>query len=203
MITTGKVINPDIALRFLDYNETFNANYSFVNIILKKEHIDKLLKLIQQRAQSLASLNFIKQNYLFDDIESNDTIKYHISLNYNKTKETLNIKETSSLTLKTPLELNINELDIKKTLSFRPSNTNSKIFLSLNLTNKELSEIYKTNDLHISIAHVYTENNLEELNDSLENIEFTDELKNVLEIINSDIQAYLDSNQMNIGISHY
>lgn len=203
MITTGKVINPDIALRFLDYNETFNANYSFVNIILKKEHIDKLLKLIQQRAQNLASLNFIKQNYLFDDIESNDTIKYHISLNYNKTKETLNIKETSSLTLKTPLELNINELDIKKTLSFRPSNTNSKIFLSLNLTNKELSEIYKTNDLHISIAHVYTENNLEELNDSLENIEFTDELKNVLEIINSDIQAYLDSNQMNIGISHY
>ena len=203
MITTGKVINPDIALRFLDYNETFNANYSFVNIILKKEHIDKLLKLIQQRAQSLASLNFIKQNYLFDDIESNDTIKYHISLNYNKTKETLNIKETSSLTLKTPLELNINELDIKKTLSFRPSNTNSKIFLSLNLTNKELSEIYKTNDLHISIAHVYTENNLEELNDGLENIEFTDELKNVLEIINSDIQAYLDSNQMNIGISHY
>ncbi|KAF0271979.1 hypothetical protein FOG51_03360 [Hanseniaspora uvarum] len=203
MITTGKVINPDIALRFLDYNETFNANYSFVNIILKKEHIDKLLKLIQQRAQNLASLNFIKQNYLFDDIESNDTIKYHISLNYNKKKETLNIKETSSLTLKTPLELNINELDIKKTLSFRPSNTNSKIFLSLNLTNKELSEIYKTNDLHISIAHVYTENNLEELNDSLENIEFTDELKNVLEIINSDIQAYLDSNQMNIGISHY
>lgn len=203
MITTGKVINPDIALRFLDYNETFNANYSFVNIILKKENIDKLLKLIQQRAQSLASLNFIKQNYLFDDIESNDTIKYHISLNYNKTKETLNIKETSSLTLKTPLELNINELDIKKTLSFRPSNTNSKIFLSLNLTNKELSEIYKTNDLHISIAHVYTENNLEELNDGLENIEFTDELKNVLEIINSDIQAYLDSNQMNIGISHY
>lgn len=203
MITTGKVINPDIALRFLDYNETFNANYSFVNIILKKEHIDKLLKLIQQRAQSLASLNFIKQNYLFDDIESNDTIKYHISLNYNKKKETLNIKETSSLTLKTPLELNINELDIKKTLSFRPSNTNSKIFLSLNLTNKELSEIYKTNDLHISIAHVYTENNLEELNDGLENIEFTDELKNVLEIINSDIQAYLDSNQMNIGISHY
>lgn len=203
MITTGKVINPDIALRFLDYNETFNANYSFVNIILKKEHIDKLLKLIQQRAQNLASLNFIKQNYLFDDIESNDTIKYHISLNYNKTKETLNIKETSSLTLKTPLELNINELDIKKTLSFRPSNTNSKIFLSLNLTNKELSEIYKTNDLHISIAHVYTENNLEELNDGLENIEFTDELKNVLEIINSDIQAYLDSNQMNIGISHY
>ncbi|KAF0267893.1 hypothetical protein FOG48_03041 [Hanseniaspora uvarum] len=203
MITTGKVINPDIALRFLDYNETFNANYSFVNIILKKEHIDKLLKLIQQRAQNLASLNFIKQNYLFDDIESNDTIKYHISLNYNKKKETLNIKETSSLTLKTPLELNINELDIKKTLSFRPSNTTSKIFLSLNLTNKELSEIYKTNDLHISIAHVYTENNLEELNDSLENIEFTDELKNVLEIINSDIQAYLDSNQMNIGISHY
>lgn len=203
MITTGKVINPDIALRFLDYNETFNANYSFVNIILKKEHIDKLLKLIQQRAQNLASLNFIKQNYLFDDIESNDTIKYHISLNYNKKKETLNIKETSSLTLKTPLELNINELDIKKTLSFRPSNTNSKIFLSLNLTNKELSEIYKTNDLHISIAHVYTENNLEELNDGLENIEFTDELKNVLEIINSDIQAYLDSNQMNIGISHY
>lgn len=203
MITTGKVINPDIALRFLDYNETFNANYSFVNIILKKENIDKLLKLIQQRAQNLASLNFIKQNYLFDDIESNDTIKYHISLNYNKKKETLNIKETSSLTLKTPLELNINELDIKKTLSFRPSNTNSKIFLSLNLTNKELSEIYKTNDLHISIAHVYTENNLEELNDSLENIEFTDELKNVLEIINSDIQAYLDSNQMNIGISHY
>lgn len=203
MITTGKVINPDIALRFLDYNETFNANYLFVNIILKKEHIDKLLKLIQQRAQNLASLNFIKQNYLFDDIESNDTIKYHISLNYNKKKETLNIKETSSLTLKTPLELNINELDIKKTLSFRPSNTNSKIFLSLNLTNKELSEIYKTNDLHISIAHVYTENNLEELNDSLENIEFTDELKNVLEIINSDIQAYLDSNQMNIGISHY
>ena len=203
MITTGKVINPDIALRFLDYNETFNANYSFVNIILKKEHIDKLLKLIQQRAQNLASLNFIKQNYLFDDIESNDTIKYHISLNYNKKKETLNIKETSSLTLKTPLELNINELDIKKTLSFRPSNTNSKIFLSLNLTNKELSEIYKTNDLHISIAHVYTESNLEELNDGLENIEFTDELKNVLEIINSDIQAYLDSNQMNIGISHY
>ncbi|GMM41939.1 hypothetical protein DAHU10_028490 [Hanseniaspora uvarum] len=203
MITTGKVINPDIALRFLDYNETFNANYSFVNIILKKEHIDKLLKLIQQRAQNLASLNFIKQNYLFDDIESNDTIKYHISLNYNKKKETLNIKETSSLTLKTPLELNINKLDIKKTLSFRPSNTNSKVFLSLNLTNKELSEIYKTNDLHISIAHVYTENNLEELNDSLENIEFTDELKNVLEIINSDIQAYLDSNQMNIGISHY
>lgn len=203
MITTGKVINPDIALRFLDYNETFNANYSFVNIILKKEHIDKLLKLIQQRAQNLASLNFIKQNYLFDDIESNDTIKYHISLNYNKKKETLNIKETSSLTLKTPLELNINELDIKKTLSFRPSNTNSKIFLSLNLTNKELSEIYKTNDLHISIAHVYTENNLEELNDGLKNIEFTDELKNVLEIINSDIQAYLDSNQMNIGISHY
>lgn len=203
MITTGKVINPDIALRFLDYNETFNANYSFVNIILKKEHIDKLLKLIQQRAQNLASLNFIKQNYLFDDIESNDTIKYHISLNYNKKKETLNIKETSSLTLKTPLQLNINKLDIKKTLSFRPSNTNSKIFLSLNLTNKELSEIYKTNDLHISIAHVYTENNLEELNDSLENIEFTDELKNVLEIINSDIQAYLDSNQMNIGISHY
>jgi hypothetical protein len=203
MITTGKVINPDIALRFLDYNETFNANYSFVNIILKKENIDKLLKLIQQRAQSLASLNFIKQNYLFDDIESNDTIKYHISLNYNKKKETLNIKKTSSLTLKTPLELDINELDIKKTLSFRPSNTTSKIFLSLNLTNKELSEIYKTNDLHISIAHVYTENNLEELNDSLENIEFTDELKNVLEIINSDIQAYLDSNQMNIGISHY
>lgn len=203
MITTGKVINPDIALRFLDYNETFNANYSFVNIILKKEHIDKLLKLIQQRAQNLASLNFIKQNYLFDDIESNDTIKYHISLNYNKKKETLNIKETSSLTLKTPLELNINELDIKKTLSFRPSNTTSKIFLSLNLTNKELSEIYKTNDLHISIAHVYTESNLEELNDGLENIEFTDELKNVLEIINSDIQAYLDSNQMNIGISHY
>lgn len=203
MIATGKVINPDIALRFLDYNETFNANYSFVNIILKKENIDKLLKLIQQRAQNLASLNFIKQNYLFDDIESNDTIKYHISLNYNKKKETLNIKETSSLTLKTPLELNINELDIKKTLSFRPSNTNSKIFLSLNLTNKELSEIYKTNDLHISIAHVYTESNLEELNDGLENIEFTDELKNVLEIINSDIQAYLDSNQMNIGISHY
>jgi len=203
MIATGKVINPDIALRFLDYNETFNANYSFVNIILKKENIDKLLKLIQQRAQNLASLNFIKQNYLFDDIESNDTIKYHISLNYNKKKETLNIKETSSLTLKTPLELNINELDIKKTLSFRPSNTTSKIFLSLNLTNKELSEIYKTNDLHISIAHVYTESNLEELNDGLENIEFTDELKNVLEIINSDIQAYLDSNQMNIGISHY
>jgi len=99
MIATGKVINPDIALRFLDYNETFNANYSFVNIILKKENIDKLLKLIQQRAQNLASLNFIKQNYLFDDIESNDTIKYHISLNYNKKKETLNIKETSSLTL--------------------------------------------------------------------------------------------------------
>ena len=137
MENQSKIICPQIIERFLEFNETFNHNYSFINTLIRRETIDGLIDSIKQNSNNLSSLSFIKQDYLFDDIETHELIKYHITLSYNN--EISSKKSPSTLTLKTPIEV---DMEPGKTLTFRPSNTPNKYSLSVNLKhNRELHEI--------------------------------------------------------------
>ena len=199
MESQSKIICPQIIKRFLEFNETFNHNYSFINTLIRRETIDGLIDSIKQNSNNLSSLSFIKQDYLFDDIETHELIKYHITLSYNN--EISSKKSPSTLTLKTPIEV---DMETGKTLTFRPSNTPNKYFLSVNLKhNRELYEIYRTNDLHISIGHVYSEKILEKLNDDLRKMDHSSDIAKHISDINSDIMTYFASKEMKVEVHIY
>lgn len=204
METIKKKINPRIIEKYLDYNETFNPNYSFTNITLRKDIVDAMLKQINHELSNIDSLEFIKKNYLFDDIEIDDSIGYHITLSYNTDDQIQKRTSPFVITLEKPLQIDTNYKDFSNALLFRPSNTSNKFFLSVNLKEcKELRELYGTTDMHISIAHFYSSLTVNELNESLKAINISASISDLLKDIDHEIFHYLQRNNMRLKIFQY
>ena len=204
MTDIKRTINTKIIERYLDYNETFNPNYSFTNIILKKSLIDTLLKQINHELSGIDSIAFIKQDFLFDDIDRNQSLKYHITLSYNTDSQTKKKTSPFTITLQKTLQIDTDYKDFSKALLFRPSNTPNKYFLSINLKDcEELLEHYNSDDLHISIAHFYSSLPLNELNESLKGMSYSGSISESLKGIDHDILNYLTENNMCLNVFEY
>lgn len=199
-----KTINSKIIERYLDYNETFNPNYSFTNIVLKKDVVDTLLKEINQELSGIESIAFIKQDFLFDDIDNNDSLKYHITLSYNTDSQKEKKTSPFVITLQRSLQIATDYKDFSKSLLFRPSNTPNKYFLSINLKDcEELAGLYNSDDLHISIAHFYSSSTLNKLNDSLKDMNYSESISESLRTIDHAISDYLRRNNMCLNVFEY
>lgn len=204
MTSIKKTINPKIIGRYLEYNETFNSNYSFTNIILKRDNIDTLLKQLNLELSGTYPITFIKQDYLFDDIESNDSLNYHITLLYNRDSQTQKKSSPFAVTLQKTLQIDTDYKDFNRALIFRPSNTPHKYFLAISLKDcEELREHCDSDDLHISIAHFYSSSTLNELNASLKAINYSELIGAILREIDHDIFDYLRRSNMCLNVFEY